>query len=1005
MSSNQLTITDLGLTSINRKIINDRKFSSNLITTVGDLPVRDGVVSDFSKDSYLTKSGLSIYGDRITITFEGNFFSSNNNYTQVAWYLLGSTNPIIFQFVNNYPQVVLPTGEIIDFNYLPFQDETYFKAIVTLTSTSCEAVIDIYNDIFKESRTLASSINLSDFTNLYIGNNPTKLEAEENYFWEGSVNLTGFSISNEDIMFFTPTTGYSLNFTSIVVSDGSIELPETTPRSAVGHLYNYELEQSQIVRSDSTLLLTTQLSEESRLVIREIGLYAESDGKTFLFGYIKGLNINKSSDLPYDLFLTVNLILNVVNVVGFPDANSFILNKIKPALLKDYIKIRNVNAYLIENLERIIRMNSLQPIPTEGYCDRYVEVTKDENGSYDIEHKSGTKCCDNPTSIQSIGYNTPQVVYRVQKRIDEQQDCYSSIQTYSKLHKNIKIVAKDMFNPDSVNSSISVGDGEITDFNDYPDGVSLNAVIGNSDSWKFSLTFSISDYAPHSRTVVALNKTDNASNTQGDTPDPIPTPVISVANNSSTYTPYLSIDVNTSNNLIASHYTDLTTLYAWVYYETPTEWVDGEVIPIHIIYTKEDEDSIDTNTKLYNNAMEEIAPSTSSFHIEQDGSNYVVKYGESTTTYTEDFNLKYYDNITSTTLIQNLDTNKKYYINIEYLSSNSVTILTSTDGETYSSHTLNGLFEVDEINTINVGESYYCDNVLPQPPEGTPANTLIGVVQVGYDENNNPIYYLTCTLGEIKTFNIFMNGAIDLMDWSIEQEGNNWLPYINTIIKDAELLQYYHLPDYSKLSYTIHDICNPEYTMLFLDERVTGNKDLISLETPMSLCFKVDLKNDESKLLVAKVSDDERLFKLEFVKTEIIENDQKLVNYNLTFTLNTSEEPAVIDIPINKAGVEEYINNPILITILYKNSTLYMYRNNELIGNAIVEGTIPSYTDSHLTNYISEDSNAGRYVKDIIVMKGTLTADELYYITNLTDTNFKFANVSNVVLAEDISEE
>lgn len=999
MSSNQLTITDLGLTSINRKIINDRKFSSNLITTVGDLPVRDGVVSDFSKNSYLTKSGLSIYGDKVTITFEGNFFSSSNNYNQVAWYLLGSTNPIVFQFVNNCPQVVLPTNEVIDFNYIPFTDETYFKAIVTLTSTSCEAVIDIYNDIFKESRTLASSINLSDFTNLYIGNNPTKLEAEEDYFWEGSVNLTSFSIANEDITFFTPTTGYSLNFTNIVVSDGSIELPSTTPRSIVKHLYSYDIEQSQIVRSNSTLLLTTQLSEESRLVIREIGLYAESDGKTFLFGYIRGLNVNKSSDVPYDLFLTVNLILNVVNVVGFPDANSFILNKIKPALLKDYIKIKNVNAYLIENLERIIRMNSLQPIPTEGYCGRYAEITKEYNGSYSIEYKGGIKCCDNPTSIQSIGYNTPQVTYRVQKRINEQQDCYSSIQTYSKLHKNIKVITKDVFNPDSMNSSTKVN-SQITDFNDYPDGISINAEIYNSEQWKLYSTFSISDYASHNRTVISLNQTDN---TQQNIPETPPTPIFSVANNSSTYTPYLSIDINTSNSLIATHYSDLTTLYAWIYYETPPEWVDGANIPLHIIYTKEETIS-SLNTKLYNNAMEEITPNENGFHIEQDGNSYIIKYGANTTTYIIDFNLKYYENPTSTTLIQNLNINKKYYINIEYLTNNSVSIATSEDGETYSSHTLSNLFEINKINTINVGENYYCNNVLPEPPEGTPANTLMGIVQQG-DINGSTVYYLTCTLGTIETYNVFMNGTIDLMDWSIEQENNNWLPYINTVIKDAELLQYYHLPDYSKLSYTIHDICNPEYTMTFLDNRMTGNTDLINLSNPMSLCFKIDLMNDESKLLLAKVSDDERLFKLEFIKTVIVENDQTAVKYNLTFTLNTNDDPVIIDIPIDKAGIEEYINNPILITIIYKNSTLYMYRNNELIGSTTVEGTIPSYTDSHLTNYISEYSNAGRYVKEIIVMSGTLSADELYYITNLTDTNFKFANVSNTTLVQNVSEE
>ena len=37
-------------------------------------------------------------------------------------------------------------------------------------------------------------------------------------------------------------------------------------------------------------------------------------------------------------------------------------------------------------------------------------------------------------------------------------------------------------------------------------------------------------------------------------------------------------------------------------------------------------------------------------------------------------------------------------------------------------------------------------------------------------------------------------------------------------------------------------------------------------------------------------------------------------------------------------------------------------------------------------------------------MSGTLTKDELYYITNLTDTNFRFTNIENKILTENISE-
>lgn len=982
MSSNQLTITDTGLTNINRKIINDRKFADSLIQVKGDLPLTGSLISDFAKDNYLYKDGLLIDSDKVSIVIDGIYFTSKEGHDQVAWYWSNAekTKIIKFQFVSNKPQVVLTEGgtsTTVSFDYLPLTDEMYFKVIVNLASTTCDVILEIENDIFKESRTLPIAIDLSEYTNIYIGNDPTQTEAEDNYFWEGSLNLTGFSIYDNDRTFYTPTTGYSLNITSLVISDGSITLPQQ-PMSVFRHMYTYDIDKP-IIRSDNTLLITSQLNEESKLVIKEVGLYAENNGETYLFGYLKGLNIDKSTGVPYDLILTVNLLLSVVNVVGFPDANSFILNIIKPALLKDYIKVRNVNAYLIENLERIIRMNSLQPLSTEGYCDRTQVVTENEDGSYNIEYEGGTKCCDNPTTIQSIGYNTPQIVYREQKKISEQQDCYSSTQTYAKLYKNIRVKTKRVLNPNSINCTTSIDkSGIVTDTTGYD--MFMPNVIDMTKDFEINASFTINDYASAEEGARYLISLINIQYS-----DPSDSASVSNVN------PYLYLYIGTDNKLYAT-----------------SEGTDTE--------------------------------------------------------------------------IGRLSLNKKYKIKLSYDKSDRTSIdILLTEGE-HSSPAVT--ITTPELDSLTMYMCTYCTWTLPDLE-----------TEEGGFAYNNP----------------FLKGEIDLKEWDMIQEDNNWIPYINEVVENAQLLQYYHVPDYSKLSYTLHDICNPEYTLDILENTITGNGDLIDFESneDFSLCVKIDLRDDTVEIkdsseeieypvvtvkpIIAKVNNN-ILFKLELIKTENKVVDETvtriIATYELRFTLNTTKEPVIFSLPISAIGISEYTNNPILITIIKDKFNIRIYRNNELamsneyaivpmygwvytyidetdpetpvtmtktvytLTETLEEDTtlydsdfnvveqsanefhivqegdeyvvqygetlapltpeaqtqgpisliLPSYADSHITNTLGEADNIGRYIKEIIAMSGTLTKDELYYITNLTDTNFRFTNVENKISTENISE-
>lgn len=889
MTLNQLNITHQGLLNISRKIANDRKFTESMLTNVGSVNIENGIASDFTNESYLCKNNVEFTGNKLTITFEGTFVTSLSDSNQVAWYLSGEGNPCFLQFTNNYPQLVLPEGSTIDFDYLTFKDEMYFKVITTLTASSCEVIVDIYNEVFSKSISLSSEVSLNSFTGLYLGNNPTLVGDEENYYWEGSINVKNFALNVDDESYFTPTSSYTFQLTDMLISDGQYSLPQTDPLSISKHMYHYPIE--EVSRSGNTLLLVTHLDGDSKLTIREIGLYAKEDGKSFLFGYLKNLSINKGSNVPYDLFLTVNLTMSIVNVVGFPKANSFILKQVNSALLKDFKGAMNANAYSLGNLERIIKMNSLQDTSEIGYNYRTKVITENEEGHpYDEHYEDGIECCTNPISIQSIGYNTPQTVYRVQKEISEAEDCYSAIQTYSKLKKNIvKATDKifDKFSIETVGTMYENQTGVFSDFsiNNY---ISIPQQLLFSKNFELVTSFSIKDFSTDDRYLLSLNSIDYVNLEEEGTIN--------------TVTPYLFLYVDTNNNLV----------------------------------------------------------------------------------------------LNSSTLISNIDRNKKYFIKLSYsaLSPNSLDIYESSDGENYSKiTTMSNLPTIDYVNSIYVG------------------------IECSYHSNEDAIEELTIS-------NPFTEGTIDLMDWSITQEENNWEPYEIVTVKDAELLQYFHIPDYSKFSYVIEDICNPEYTVSIMDNSLLGNKDLINFKSnnDFSLCLKIDLKNlnfafkqeeenyrqVESRVILAKLNEyDEALFKLEFIKNPIIVNEKNSFDFSIVFTLMT-ENDSILLAPKNNItleGVSEYIESPILITIVKTLGGLWMYRNNELIATATTTlDHLPAYTRGYLTNYITGEGT-GRYVRDIIGMSGVITSNELYYITNLTDTNYNFNNLDNIKNLKDVSEE
>lgn len=466
MAENRMLVSDLGLFDVNRKIINSRKFNKENIFSHGEIDIINGIAGNFSSENYLTHS-ISFSGSKVIITISGTFIPENRE--QVAWFLLSSEptlESIALQFNNNH--ILLVAGSIsnssnartlVNLKYLNFEQETKFKIIVELSPRKCKLIAKINNTIYEKSTELNIPLNLVSLNKLYLGNDPTGLER---FYWGGSLDVANFQITENNKVLYTPSSGYALTFTRILMSDGTVPLTDSTI-PVLNHVLAFDLE--EITRSGNVILLTTQVDKDSKLVIKEIGLYANVDGEEFLFSYIKGLNINKSDDVPYELMFTVNLQLSFVNAVGFPDVNSFLLDPTVPALYKNFKTIQEVIAYVIPSLERIVEMNA-----------------------------------------EKIGYNKSQVFYRLQQEIEQEEDCYSNIQSYTKLLNKFKLIQEIVFNPDSINihNNIEVNSlGEAHNFS-TEDYITTDISINPERNWEFKYSFEITANSMNKRVIAML---------------------------------------------------------------------------------------------------------------------------------------------------------------------------------------------------------------------------------------------------------------------------------------------------------------------------------------------------------------------------------------------------------------------------------------------------------------------------------------------------------------------
>lgn len=464
MTENQMTVSSIGLLSINRKIADLRKYNSILIDTIGNPSIINNYACDFNNTSYLYKSSLNILGSELTIFSSGNYYSYEKE--QVLWFLSGENNLLnnaILQFSSSTASVIIDSRKIISISHLNLTDNSSVKSIVNISNNKCSLILNVDGIIYKKEKDLEIPTDIANLNKLYIGNDPTDLEE----YWCGTVNLDSFSIYENNTLVYSPSSGYSFSFSKILLSDGEFSLADDTVPIAK-HVFRVDFE--EIHRTGNNIVFSAQIDENTKLTIKEVGLYITIDNKDVLFGIIKGLNIEKGSDVPYDLIFTLSTSVEFVNVTGFPDENSFILKSFPAFLLKDFKLLREIVFYVISSLERMVYENA-----------------------------------------QRIGYNKAQEYYQLQQNLELDESCCSNIYSYSKLKKKLKIRKSYSFTLDNIvqiyGNPYIEENGETSNFS-TSNYIYSNIKAPSNEEWESLISFKINSLSFEDRVIATFVTSD-----------------------------------------------------------------------------------------------------------------------------------------------------------------------------------------------------------------------------------------------------------------------------------------------------------------------------------------------------------------------------------------------------------------------------------------------------------------------------------------------------------------
>lgn len=346
-----LIITNSGLSQVAKELINKRSFDKDKISVIGNALIsEEGVVSNLSEDTYLYSNNFNTStSEEISIKFIGTYNLEASLGAQCAWSISDSTysNNISLIFYENSINITnLKTMEVLVEIEKTFNIGDYLSVLVTLKNNSYSInfthnrVTSFYEGTFNNS--------VQNLSYLTLGNS----DFNKSLYWEGSIDLSEFIITSSTTVIYAPSDAPNFSFSKILISDGSVELSDSsTP--VLGHVYFFSIE--ELNRTGNNILLRAQINSDIYLNIDSVGLYIRTATKEILFSSIKGLSIKKGKDLGYELIFKINMNIEVVNTIAFPE---IVLTKEEYLKLSEFVELKKIYTNTVIDLERAITRNA-----------------------------------------------------------------------------------------------------------------------------------------------------------------------------------------------------------------------------------------------------------------------------------------------------------------------------------------------------------------------------------------------------------------------------------------------------------------------------------------------------------------------------------------------------------------------------------------------------------------------------------------------------------------------
>lgn len=402
--SNTMVITNDALSQISRRLIEKMTYNPNLITPIGKVKTLNSIGYDFSKTSYFIKSGLSLSDtyEKTTIEFKGTMGfaeAGTEDFPNPEIYCAFKMGEISLWFNKNICRVARGVTSAVQVINLGLKEDDEVTVAITYTPTevSLKLFVNGTDKVYEASEVLLSPQAMSSITNIYLGTNAPN----SNNYWRGKIDLNNFEISQDGNTIYSTANRPTIKFTEILICDKEHTLTDgSTP--ITGHILSFPV--TEISKTNNNILITATVDAETYIFINEIGLYCTfEDGSTHLFSKLSNVKLEKTTDIGYNIIIHLNLNINVVNTVLFPE---IITKQADYPKLSDFETIQQVYTYATENLERMIKTNALG-------IGNYTNTTM--------------------TDIKpvGIGYNKAQVYCRRSDELDIIKDNFNATFAYS----------------------------------------------------------------------------------------------------------------------------------------------------------------------------------------------------------------------------------------------------------------------------------------------------------------------------------------------------------------------------------------------------------------------------------------------------------------------------------------------------------------------------------------------------------------------------------------------